>query len=262
MKNFLYQIRWQDALDITVMSFIIYRILIFIKGTKTLKILISLSLFIFFTSSLTGFFELITLNWLLNNFISSLFLILVILFYPEIRKGFLAMGRGALTKTSKMTKNLEFIDEIIKTVHAMSFSKIGALIVFQREDDLKEYMEDATILNANVSKELLLSIFHPATPLHDGAVIIADGVIKAAGCFLPLTTSGNLSKSLGTRHRAAIGVTEETDCICLVVSEETGHVSLAVNGKITMQIDDDTLEKLLFKLLFGKKRKEKNELAG
>jgi len=172
------------------------------------------------------------------------------------------MGRGALTKTSKMTKNLEFIDEIIKTVHAMSFSKIGALIVFQREDDLKEYMEDATILNANVSKELLLSIFHPATPLHDGAVIIADGVIKAAGCFLPLTTSGNLSKSLGTRHRAAIGVTEETDCICLVVSEETGHVSLAVNGKITMQIDDDTLEKLLFKLLFGKKRKEKNELAG
>ncbi len=262
MKNILYQIRCQDALDISVMSFIIYRILIFLKGTKTLKILISLSLFIFFTSFITGFFELITLNWLLNNFISSLFLIIVILFYPEIRRGFLVMGRGALAKTSKSAKNIEFVDEIIKTTHAMSFSKMGALIVFQREDDLKEYMEDATLLNANVSKELLLSIFHPATPLHDGAVIIADGVIKAAGCFLPLTSSGNLSKSLGTRHRAAIGVTEETDCVCLIVSEETGNVSLAVNGKITMNIDDGTLERLLLKLLFGKKKKEKDELAG
>lgn len=259
MKNLLYQIRWQDALDIAVMSFIIYRILVFLKGTKTLKILISLSLFIFFTSFITGFFELTTLNWLLNNFISSLFLILVIIFYPEIRRGFLVMGRGALLKSTKSTKNIEFVEEIIKAAHAMSISKMGALIVFQREDDLKEYMEDATILNAKISKELLLSIFHPATPLHDGAVIIVDGQVRAAGCFLPLTTSANLSKSLGTRHRAAIGITEETDCVCLVVSEETGNISIAVDGKITMKLEDDILERLLLKLLFGKKRKEKGE---
>lgn len=259
MKNIVYQIRWQDILDIAIMSFIIYRILIFLKGTKTLKILISLSLFIFFTSFITGFFELTTLNWLLNNFISSLFLILVIIFYPEIRRGFLVMGRGAIIKTTRNERNIEFVEEIIKTVHAMSISKIGALIVFQREDDLKEYLEDSTILNAKISKELLLSIFHPATPLHDGAVIIADGLIKAAGCFLPLTTSANLSKSLGTRHRAAIGITEETDCVCLVVSEETGNISIAVDGKITMKLDDNVLEKLLLKLLFGKKRKEKSE---
>ncbi len=259
MKNILYQIRWQDILDIGIMSFIIYRILVFLKGTKTLKILISFSLFIFFTSFLTGFFELTTLNWILNNFISSLFLILVILFYPEIRRGFLVMGRGTLIKTTKNVRDIEFIEEIIKTVHAMSLSKIGALIVFQREDDLKEYMEDSTILNAKISKELLLSIFHPATPLHDGAVIISEGLIKAAGCFLPLTTATNLSKSLGTRHRAAIGITEETDCVCLVVSEETGNISVAVDGKITMKLDDNVLEKLLLKLLFGKKRKEKGE---
>lgn len=253
MKTILYTLRWQDLLDITVISFVIYKILVFLKGTRTLKILVAISLLLFVTYFITDFFQLSTLNWILSNFISSIFVILVIIFTPEIRRGLMIMGRGAIPKTSKISKQEEKFDEIIKAINSLSLSKIGAIIVFQRDDELKEYMEDATVLNAKITKELILSIFHPATPLHDGAVIIKDGLIVAAGCFLPLTTRTDLSKSLGTRHRAAIGITEETDAVCVVVSEETGSISIAVDGKITMKLESDVLERLLNKLLVGKR---------
>ncbi len=253
MKTILYTLRWQDLLDITVISFVIYKILVFLKGTRTLKILVAISLLLFVTYFITDFFQLSTLNWILSNFISSIFVILVIIFTPEIRRGLMIMGRGAIPKTSRISKQEEKFDEIIKAINSLSLSKIGAIIVFQRDDELKEYMEDATILNAKITKELILSIFHPATPLHDGAVVIKDGLIVAAGCFLPLTTRTDLSKSLGTRHRAAIGITEETDAVCVVVSEETGSISVAVDGKITMKLETEVLERLLNKLLAGKK---------
>ncbi|GAB4432857.1 MAG: hypothetical protein OHK0040_03090 [bacterium] len=159
-----------------------------------------------------------------------------------------------MPRSLRLNKQEEKLDEIVKAINSLSLSRIGALIVFQRDDELKEYMEDATILNAKITKELILSIFHPATPLHDGAVVIKDGLIVAAGCFLPLTTRSDLSKSLGTRHRAAIGITEETDAVCVVVSEETGSISLAVDGKITMKLESETLEKFLYKLVFGSKK--------
>lgn len=253
MKTILYTLRWQDLLDITVISFVIYKILVFLKGTRTLKILVAISLLLFVTYFITDFFQLSTLNWILSNFISSIFVILVIIFTPEIRRGLMIMGRGAIPKTSRISKQEEKFDEIIKAINSLALSKIGAIIVFQRDDELKEYMEDATILNAKITKELILSIFHPATPLHDGAVVIKDGLIVAAGCFLPLTTRTDLSKSLGTRHRAAIGITEETDAVCVVVSEETGSISVAVDGKITMKLETEVLERLLNKLLAGKK---------
>lgn len=251
MKNLLYTLRWQDILDIAIVSFIIYRILTFLKGTRTLKILLAISVLLFATYFVTDFFQLSTLNWILSNVISSIFIILVIIFTPDIRRGLALLGRGALPKVQKHQKNELALDEILKAINSLSLSKIGALIVFEREDELNEYMEDATILNALVTKELILSIFHPATPLHDGAIIIRNGMVVAAGCFLPLTTRTDLSKSLGTRHRAAIGITEETDAVCVVVSEETGNVSVAVDGKITIKLDMETLEKLLSKLLFG-----------
>ncbi len=257
MKSLVYTIRWQDILDIAVISFVIYKILVFLKGTRTLKILVAISLLLFVTYFVTDFFQLSTLNWILNNFISAIFVILVIIFTPEIRRGLMIMGRGAMPKVAKEGRKNEKIDEVIKAINALSLGRVGAIIVFQREDDLKEYMEDATILNAKITKELILSIFHPATPLHDGAVIIKDGEILAAGCFLPLTTRSDLSKSLGTRHRAAIGVTEETDAVCVVVSEETGGISLAVDGRITMKLDGETLEKQLNKLILGGKRLQK-----
>lgn len=254
MKNLIHTLRWQDILDITVISFVIYKILVFLKGTRTLKILVAISLLLFVTYFITDFFQLSTLNWILSNFISSIFVILVIIFTPEIRRGLMIMGRGAMPKSMKLNKQEDKLDEIVKAINSLALSRIGALIVFQRDDELKEYMEDATILNARITKELILSIFHPATPLHDGAVIVKDGQIVAAGCFLPLTTRGDLSKSLGTRHRAAIGITEETDAVCVVVSEETGGISLAVDGKITMKLEGETLEKFLYKLIFGSKK--------
>jgi diadenylate cyclase len=254
MKNLIHLFRWQDLLDIAVISFVTYKILAFLKDTRTLKILVGAALFLFVTYFLTDFFHLSALNWILSNFISSIFVILVIIFNPEIRRGLMIVGRGAILRPSPTAKHTEIAEEVIRAVNALSLSKIGALIVFQRGDDLKEFIEDSTLLNAKVTKELLLSIFHPAAPLHDGAIIIKDSVIKAAGCFLPLTTRANLSKTLGTRHRAGIGVTEETDAICVIVSEETGNISVAVDGKITMKLEGEILDRLLFKLLFGIKK--------
>lgn len=256
MKHLLYTLRWQDILDIGVMSYITYKVLLFLRGTRTFKILLGCAV-LFITYFLTDYYQILTINWILNNFISSILIMLVIVFNPEIRRALVLVGRGAMMKNVKAPKSTDYLDEIFRAVKTMQINKIGALIVFQKEDDLSEYMEDATILNAKVSKELLLSIFHPATPLHDGAVIIKDGVLKAAGCFLPLTTQSNLSKNLGTRHRAGIGVTEETDAVSLIVSEETGDVSVAVDGKITTKVSEEILERLLNKLLFGVKKASK-----
>lgn len=225
----------------------------YLKGTRTFKVLLGCAV-LFITYFVTDYYQILTINWILNNFISSIIVILVVVFSPEIRKGLVVVGRGAMVRNVRVPKSTEHLEEVFRAVKTMQINKIGALIVFQREDDLSDYMEDATILNAKISKELLLSIFHPASPLHDGAVIVKDNVIKAAGCFLPLTTQANLSKNLGTRHRAAIGVTEETDAVSLIVSEETGDISVAVDGKITTRLNEEILDRLLHKLLYGVKK--------
>jgi diadenylate cyclase len=253
MKQLIYSIRWQDILDIGVLTYILYKVLLYLKGTRTFKVLLGCAV-LFITYFITDYYQIITINWILNNFISSIIVILVVVFSPEIRKGLVIVGRGAMVKNVRIPKSTEHLEEVFRAVKTMQINKIGALIVFQREDDLSDYMEDATILNAKISKELLLSVFHPASPLHDGAVIVKDNIIKAAGCFLPLTTQANLSKNLGTRHRAAIGVTEETDAVSLIVSEETGDISVAVDGKITTRLSEEILDRLLHKLLYGVKK--------
>jgi diadenylate cyclase len=256
MKQLIYSIRWQDILDIGVLTYILYKVLLYLKGTRTFKVLLGCAV-LFITYFITDYYQIITINWILNNFISSIIVILVVVFSPEIRKGLVIVGRGAMVKNVRIPKSTEHLEEVFRAVKTMQINKIGALIVFQREDDLSDYMEDATILNAKISKELLLSVFHPASPLHDGAVIVKDNIIKAAGCFLPLTTQANLSKNLGTRHRAAIGVTEETDAVSLIVSEETGDISVAVDGKITTRLSEEILDRLLHKLLYGVKKVSK-----
>ncbi len=256
MKQLIYSIRWQDLLDIGVMTYIIYKVLLYLKGTRTFKVLLGCAV-LFITYFITDYYQILTINWILNNFISSIIVILVVVFSPEIRKGLVVVGRGAMVKNVRAPKSTEHLEEVFRAVKTMQINKIGALIVFQREDDLSDYMEDATILNAKISKELLISIFHPASPLHDGAVIVKDNLIKAAGCFLPLTTQANLSRNLGTRHRAGIGVTEETDAVSLIVSEETGDISVAVDGKITTRLNEEILDRLLHKLLYGVKKVSK-----
>lgn len=239
-------LRLRDLIDIFIVSYVIYRILLLIQGTRALQMVAGLTiiLFLYFISDL---FQLLTLHWLLNTFMSSIFILIIIIFQDDIRKALAQIGRAPFTKIQ--TEFSHGIEEVVKAVSYLSEKKIGALIVFEREIRLKEFIEGAVIIDSKVTKELLISIFNPKSPLHDGAVIISKGKILAAGVVLPLSTNPDIAKDLGTRHRAAIGITEITDAIAIVVSEETGYISLAVSGKITRDITPATLRKILSQLL-------------
>jgi len=203
--------RWQDILDILLVAFVIYRIFILIKGTRALQILVGMAfLVVAFVAS--QIFELFTLHWILNAFLSSIILV------------------------------------VMKAAVSLANKKIAALVVLQRETDLRDYVEKGVRVDAVVSKELLLSVFIPYSPIHDGAVIVQGDRVLWAGCFLPLTTRVDVDKELGTRHRAALGITEETDAVVIVVSEESGAISVVLNGRITRNLDGGTLRRVLLKL--------------
>ncbi len=252
IKELISIIRWTDICDILIVSFIFYRILLFIKGTRSAQIIIGI-IFIFILYQLSNTFGLLTLNWLLNSFLQSIILIIVILFQQDIRVALSRFGKNLLVKSSETVTDIGVIDEIVKACVSLSFKKIGALILIPRETGLKNLIEIGHEIDAIVSKELLETIFIPSTPLHDGAVLIEEGRIKAAGCFLPLSTNPEISKELGTRHRAAIGITEESDAVTVVVSEETGNISVSVNGKLTRNLDADTLKRVLKNLILQSK---------
>ncbi|GBD25160.1 Cyclic di-AMP synthase CdaA [bacterium HR30] len=247
MLDFLAALRIQDAIDILLISYIIYRIIDLIRGTRAVQMLIGLGIvFLAFLSS--QYFELYTLNWILDNFLSSILLVIVVIFQDDIRRALTQVGTRPFLGTTKWIEPGE-LEEIVRAAVALASKRIGALIVLQREVGLNQYIEVGTRLDARVSKELILSIFLPNSPIHDGAVIIHHGRIIAAGCFLPLTTNPHVSRTLGTRHRAAIGLTEETDAVVVVISEEEGAISLVREGRITRDVDAGTLRTTLQKLL-------------
>lgn len=235
-----------DLIDILVVSFVIYRILLLIHGTRALQMAGGL-IFLVFLYFISEIFQLLTLNWILHTFLSSILLLVIIIFQDDIRKALAQIGRAPFTRIQ--VQYSYGIEEVVKAVSQMVEKKIGALIVFEREISLKDYLEGATIMDAKISEELLISIFNPKSPLHDGAVIISEGKIKAAGVVLPLSTNPDIAKDLGTRHRAAIGITEITDAVAVIVSEEKGQISIAVGGKITRDITPATLRKMLSQLL-------------
>ena len=245
-------IRWRDIVDILIVSFIIYRILIFIKGTRSAQIILGF-LFLFIIYQVSNIFGLLTLNWILSNFLSSIIIIIVVIFQHDIRVALSNFGKGFFLKGQIQFTTTEVIDEITKLSVTLSFKKIGALIVFPRTTGLKNIIEIGKEIDAVLSKELLESIFNTKSPLHDGAVIVKNDRIQYAGCFLPLSTNPDISKQLGTRHRAAIGITEETDAVSLIVSEETGNISVGINGRLTRNLDQDSLKKVLTNLLIGTK---------
>jgi len=249
-------IRWEDLLDIAIVSFIIYRILLFIKGTRSAQIIIGF-IFLFILYEISSFSGLVTLNWILNNFLSSIFVIIVVIFQHDIRLALSNFGKDIFLKGTIQFTDTKIIDEVVKLAVTLSFKKIGALIVFPRATGLKNLIEIGKELDAFASKELLESLFINKSPLHDGAVVIVNDRIKYAGCFLPLSINPDISKQLGTRHRAAIGITEQTDAISLIVSEETGNISVGINGKLTRNLDADSLKKVLTNLLIGTKDKSK-----
>lgn len=244
MADLFTQLRWQDLLDITLIAGGVYWIIHLIRGTRAVQMLLGL-VFLFLTYLTSQALELYTLNWVLDNFLSSILLVIVVLFQNDIRRALTEVGRGSLFGVGERTDYRPVLEEVIKAMVMLAGKRVGALLVLERKVGLNEYIELGTRLDARVSKELLCSLFLPSSPLHDGAIIIQGGRIAAAGCFLPLTTDPRTSRTLGTRHRAAIGLTEETDALVVVVSEEEGTISLVGEGRISRGLNADTLRTTL-----------------
>jgi len=237
-------IRWQDILDILLVTVILYRLLLIIKGTKAAQMLIGLGV-LFIAFVLSKYLGLYTIDWIIQSLWAQIVLAIIILFQPEIRRTLAQMGEARFLPSFTTAEELRSLEEIIKASVALSNRKIGALIVIEKDTNLKDFIEMGTQLDAKVSRELLLSIFHPTAPIHDGAVIIRGNRVVAAGCFLPLTLSAEISKSLGTRHRAGIGLTEETDAVVIIVSEETGSITTAIGGDLKKNVDTTSLRNFL-----------------
>ena len=249
MLELLKHFRWSlDLLDILLVAFIIYRILLLIKGTRTVQMLLGLAvLLIAYVASQLG--GLHTLNWLLDNFLSSIILVIVVIFQNDIRRALMHMGRNPFFADRSFREESQAIDELVKGCTAMTAQRFGALIVIEREAGINDFLEIGTELDARISAELLCAVFHPQSPIHDGAVVIQGGRLTKAGCFLPLTQNPAVSPRLGTRHRAAIGLTELVDAVAIAVSEESGKISVAIAGKMTRDLDAITLRKVLRRLL-------------
>ncbi|MHC1788916.1 diadenylate cyclase CdaA [Solidesulfovibrio sp.] len=242
-------ISWRELLDIAAVTFIFYRGLLLIRGTRAASVLHGF-LLICIVYYLSGEFGLNTLHWLLTNFLGSIFLVIIILFQADIRKALSSVGAGGFFRSRRReTVSEAALDACILAVFQMARSRTGALIVFERRVPLGDYIERGVELGARTSRELLGTIFFPDTPLHDGAVIIQGETVAAAGCILPLIAGVPLDASLGTRHRAALGITEETDALAVVVSEERGVVSVAEGGKLISPVDEMTLKNMLWNLV-------------
>lgn len=240
--------RWQDILDILVVAFIVYKTFLLIKGTRAIQLIVGfiIVLFVFY---LAKKLELFTLSWIFNSFVGSIILVIVVIFQSDIRRVLVALGRSPFFKKITYVQETLFYDELTNACMIMGKRRNGGLVVIEREVGLEEFMEIGIRLDAEVNTELIISIFQNVSPLHDGAMIIREGRIRAAGCVLPLTTDEDLDKSLGTRHRAAIGITEVTDAFAVVVSEEHGTVSYAYKGEFFAKVNADTLKKTLKEVL-------------
>lgn len=243
------QLRWQDAIDLGIITFLIYRLLQLLRGTRAMQMVIGLAVVMtaFVISRALGLF---TLNWILDNFLGSIILVIIVIFQSDIRRALTQVGTAPLFGTERMVqRRVDIIEDIVQAAMALAAKRFGALIVLQREVALNEYMEIGTRLDARVSRELMESVFQPHSPIHDGALVIQRGRVTAARCLLPLSTNPNLRKTWGTRHRAAIGVTEETDAVAIVVSEQEGTVALVVGGNVTENIDSTRLRSALRELV-------------
>ena len=236
-----------DAVDIVLVALVIYQMFLIIRGTRALQILIGLTL-IFIVYAGSGFLNLGALNWMLDKFITSIILVIVVLFQADIRRALARFGKNPFA-TSAFETGEEFVDELVRSVNALVHRRIGAIIVVERETGLSEYIEEGVKLDAELCRELVVSIFLPSSPIHDGAIIIRKGRIVAAGCFFPLATDIELEKDLGTRHRASIGISEETDAVVLVVSEERAEVSMVFEGRISFNLSSEELSDKMHRLL-------------
>ena len=249
----LSQIRLLDIVDIAIVYYVFYRILLMIRDTRAVQLIKGL-LVLLGATLISDWLELSTLNWLLNQLITAGVVAVPIIFWPELRRALEQLGRARFLgqKFSFAPEEEgweETIEQLGRTVSILGKNQIGGLMVLERDTGLAEYVETGTRLDALVSSELLTNTFIPNTPLHDGAAIIRRSRILAAGCYLPLSSNPEIDRELGTRHRAGIGITEETDAIAIIVWEETGIISLAEDGQIIRQLDAKSLQEKLRDLL-------------
>ncbi len=236
-----------DFIDIAIVAFLLYQLMMLTKQTRASAVLKGVFVLLF-ASVLAGAFNLSALQWLLGRILEYGVLVLIILFQPELRKALEQLGNKAKVEGSSQSEknfNTRIIDEIAICLINLSRRKVGALIVFEQITGLNDIIETGTYLDAALTAPLLENIFEPNTPLHDGAVVVRKDRIMAAGCILSLSEGKEISRELGTRHRAALGVSESTDAVVLIVSEETGIISLARNGKLTRHLDAKTIKEYL-----------------
>lgn len=245
-----FELRWIDLIDIGIVAVLLYYILLWLQGTRAVSLVrgLILLLIVYVVGRVLGLY---TINWLFDKFAAAIAVMLVILFQPELRRTLERFGRsrflGALG-FAPVSQGSFYVRHIVRAVEQLADSQTGALIVIERLSGMTEYLESGVRLDALLSGELLLSIFNPKSPLHDGAVIIQGDRIMAASCLLPISESRSLDKSLGTRHRAAAGVSEISDALVVVVSEKTGIISVAENGYLAQNLTKDLLEEKLFSL--------------
>jgi len=253
--NYFESLTWvdavKDAADILIVSFLIYKVMQLIRGTRAVPLIKGILLLVV-TWALSTWLNLYTLRWLMNQIFTFGIVTILIIFQPELRRALEQLGRGRLFSRTFHSEDRDvqvWIHEVIKAVNYLARRKIGALIVFERETGLSDYTDTGIKMESHLSAELLINVFIPNTPLHDGAVIIRGPQIVAAGCYLPLSENPFISKELGTRHRAGIGVTEVSDAVSIIVSEETGAVSLAIGGQLVHDIQEESLISKLFEEL-------------
>jgi diadenylate cyclase len=245
-------------IEIGLVSYGVYKLIVLVKETRAWQLIKGI-VFILLAAWVSRLLGLKTIWYILDKTIYIIGFALVVIFQPELRRGLERLGRSRfrdlfmIDEESKRLQSIAVIEEIVKACTEMANDFVGALIVIEREIKVGEVINTGVQLDSVVSSELLINIFTPGAPLHDGAVIIRDNKIKAAACFLPLTDNPNLSKELGARHRAALGITEVSDCICVIVSEESGKISYGMNGGLTRNLTPDTLRKALSKNLLGEK---------
>jgi uncharacterized protein (TIGR00159 family) len=242
----------RDTIDILIVTFAIYWLLLLIRGTRAVQILVGLTVLIA-ASLASEVFQLVTLRLILENFLSSAVLIFIVIFQNDIRRALAQVGKGFFRPTSTRVE-LASVEDIVKAAQVLAKKHVGAILVIERETVLDDQIEAGTHIDAELTKELLVSLFQTQSPLHDGGVLIQQGRIAAAGCILPLTLRTDLPEGVGTRHRAAVGITEETDALVVVVSEERGAISVVMSGTMLTDLDGPQLRNVLRAVLSGEMR--------
>lgn len=252
MAQFFSQIRvpldWRSAVDIAVVAVVLYQLIMLIRGTRAVQLLKGIAILLI-VSNLAQFLHLNTISWLMERVWNMFFVALPIVFQPELRRALEQLGRGHFFVRHPLSLGPEafdqLIEELVRCSQVLSKNRIGALMAIERDTGVQEFIETGIKIDGVVSSEFLVNVFIPNTPLHDGAVIIRGDRVAAAGCFLPLSENSNIQKELGTRHRAGIGLTEVSDALIIIVSEETGAISVALDGALTRFLDEKTLRELL-----------------